>query len=163
MNPTYYEFRTFKYEVNLLFVVGELEKARIDFQTTTESPFKLYISQRQLEQATELINSLELDDEPVNEESDGYLRGYAEWINNQYVTGYFTGGSIPLWMHGKKYSKYFGPIFFALGALMFISMIVFAVDSWENFLSPASALSLILLSAYIVCGIYMIKRGYSRS
>ena len=155
MDDTYKELTGFKYEANLLYAASILKNKKINFEIEDKTSFKLFVKPEDHTKALSIINGLELDESEVNEDSDGYLEGYKEWTDKQYVNGYFTGGVIPTWMYGKKYAKYFGPIFFISGLFA-----IFMIGLSGSFL--ASIPALFIFSIYTVCGALMTMKGFKK-
>jgi len=167
MDEQYQELKSFKYEVNLLYAESVLKKNGIDFKSEEGTVYKLLVLPADNAKALNLIDQLELDDSDVNTDSDGYIDGYTEWADKQFVTGYFTGGRIPLWMYNKTYAKFYGPFLLVTAALYLIlpfSLSEFGsvadINSITDKGSVLMAIAEFLL--YVVCGILLTIKGFRK-
>jgi hypothetical protein len=149
MDDAYQELKSFKFQANLLYAASILKKKRVDFKSDED---KLFVKPQDHAKALAIIDKLDLDESPVSDESDGYLEGYKEWTDKQYVNGYFTGGKIPNWMNSKMYAKYFGPYFLLTGVF------ILAVSGFK--IESAGQIFLVLL--YSGCGLLMTIRGFKK-
>ena len=146
----------FKYEANLLYTQGILSQNGISFQTDETDPLSLLVKPEDHQKAAALVQGLNLDESEVNEENDGYIAGYEEWADKRFVNGYFTGGKIPLWMFDKRYARWFGPVNIISGLFL-----LYMISSADFSLSGA-LVQLFLCLVYIVCGILLTIRGFSK-
>jgi len=152
MDHSYQLLIQFNFEANLLYAASVLKKKKIEFKTESGSSFNLLVRPEDYQKATEIIAKLDLDESPVSDESDGYIDGYKEWTDKQYVNGYFTGGKIPYWMNSKVYAQYFGLYFLGYG--------LFILTAWFFQLDRDTQLWAIL--PYTVCGVLMVNKGFKK-
>lgn len=156
MENAYQELVHFKYQANLLYVETVLSKNGISFQSNEGAPFVLSVHPKDKNQASALITDLNLDESEVDENNEGYIAGYEEWADKRFVNGYFTGGKIPYWMFDKRYARWYGPVN-VISGLFLLYMI-----SSDDFNLQAVLIPLFLCLVYLVCGVLLTMRGFSK-
>ena len=144
----------YKHSANTLYVRETLKENGISCQIREDNNLhSIYISELNFEKAALIVKKLDLDETDINSDSEGYLEGYNEMIDNQYLEGYYSGGKIPRIMINKQSRKYF-VLYFSLGASFLIPCLLFT----------ESAIQLKLLfygSIYFAIGIilfYIVKK-----
>lgn len=158
MNPEFRILHRFRFPVNLSYAFESLVDAGI-FCKKSEEQNELWVPWEDYERASGLLNEMNLDDEPLSPDSEGYIEGYEEWINKQYLPGYFTGTTRPIWFKDKVYWKYFGPGFFGLGLFIFY---IIATQAIEGSFHISALVMGILGAAYIAIGFYMVKATWGK-
>lgn len=158
MDPELRLLQRFRYPVNLAFAFDTLSKAGIA-AVKNEEQNELWVDWQDYERAQFQLRNLNLDDEPISPESEGYIAGYEEWINKQYLPGYFTGTRMPVWFKDKGYWKYFGPGLFLLG-LFTLGVIVQQVI--ENQFNLSHLVMGLVAAAYVAIGFYMVKATWGK-
>ena len=151
MNPEFRILHRFRFPVNLSYAFESLVDAGI-FCKKSEEQNELWVPWEDYERASGLLNEMNLDDEPLSPDSEGYIDGYEEWINKQYLPGYFTGTTRPIWFKDKVYWKYFGPGFLLLGLFIFGLIVQMALE--DNF-SLSSVVMGVVATAYVAIGYNM--------
>lgn len=159
MDNSYTELISCKYQANLLYTESILKKENIAFTNEDGPPFKLYVKTEDYAKALSVVENLNLDESDVDDESDGYIEGYKEWSDKQFVSGYFTGGTIPRWMYSKKYATYFGPFFLLTGILCFIPS---AIRLYNEF-NVDGVLPFLITLIYLLCGMLMTIRAFKKN
>jgi hypothetical protein len=152
MDNAYKELSQFKYEANLLYAKSILERQNIEFKSEDDITFKLFVKAEQYTSALNIVNTLQLDESDVSSECYGYINGYIEWIDNQYVSGYFTGGNIPIWMYGKTYAQFYGPIILITG-VYYIAACIFDGNN---------LLGTLIFLPHLYCGYLLILKGLKK-
>ena len=158
MDDSYKELISCKYQVNLRYTESILKKKKIAYINKDDQPFKLYVKTEDYAKALSIVENLNLDESDVDDESDGYIEGYKEWSDKQFVSGYFTGGTIPRWMYSKKYATYFGPFFLLTGILF---LIPYAMHLYNEF-NINGGLTFLIMLIYPFCGMLMTIRAFKK-
>jgi hypothetical protein len=115
----------YKHSANALYVRGILKENGISSQIREENNLhSIFISELEFENATLIVNELDMDETDIDSDSEGYLEGYKELIDNQYLEGYYSAGKIPRILIDKKSHKYFA-LYFALGGIFLIINLIF--------------------------------------
>lgn len=136
----------YKHSANTLYVRGVLKENGISSQIREENNLhSIFISELEFEKATLIVNELDIDETDLNSDSEGYLEGYKELIDNQYLDGYYSVGKIPRILIDKKSHNYIA-LYFALGGIFLIINLLFND-------SPTRFKLLIYLSIYFTLGI----------
>lgn len=159
MNPELRLLQRFHYPVNLTFAFDALTNAGL-VAVKNEELNELWVDWQDYEKAQFHLRNLNLDDEPISPDSEGYIEGYEEWINKQYVPGYFTGTRMPVWFKDKSYWKYFGPGLFLLGLFILGVIVQQAVEEQFN---PSHLVMGTVALAYLAIGFYMVKATWGKT
>ncbi len=143
----------FKFESNSLYALSVLEQKKIVCAYDEDASFRLFVKPEDYDDAINIVSALELDEKPVSDECDGYIQGYIEWIDKQYVNGYFTGGVIPNWMYSKLYARYAGSIYLLYAIFLLYTSII----NTDN-------LGLMWISlTYFIVGFLLTIKGFKKS
>ncbi len=114
----------FNYEVNLQFAVEELEKRKIPYKIETENKkLTLLVEKQNMRKVKNLLKELNLDDKLVSDDSNGQIKEFNNWVDNQYNPWYNIGGKLQSWEMSKKFLRVLGPFLLVSASLIFYSVI----------------------------------------
>ena len=115
----------YKHSANTLYARDVLKENGISSQIREEDNLhSIFINELDFDNAISIVKKLDLDETDINSNSEGYLEGYKELIDNQYLDGYYSVGKIPRILIDKQSHKYFA-LYFALGGIFFIINLIF--------------------------------------
>lgn len=142
---------TYKFEVNAIFGKETLEKngitARIDRVSNKNQDFyNLSVDKNDFENSQNIIADLNLDESPIDPESENYIKDHKEWSTNMYDPGHYTGGRIPHFLLDKSNFIYFAIYFIGFGLL-----ILYVVFRQRNYRFELS--NLVFPGIYLLIGI----------
>ena len=113
----------YKYHVNAIYVSNELKNLGIDstineMTVDNRTVFEIKVNRKHFNEAKSVIENLDVDDKTIHSDSEGYLDGYNEWIQNLYNPGYFTGAKIPVHLLDKANWKSLSGLYILIGLLV---------------------------------------------